>query len=128
MSRAKTRREMEVAKIKRLVSKVLRRLPDDVYAYVMDHCLFIHFFEEDHGLSMDSEGRWVIVLKIPYDPDEMPATVAHEIAHAFLRHHHEHPRIEEEVAAATLAQQWGFIGAGANPDHQRWIWRDEAEF
>lgn len=127
MKRVKTTREKDVAKLKRLVARVVDRLPDDVHAYIMDHCLFIQFREEDHALSMDSEGRWVIVLKIPYDPVEMPATVAHEIAHAWLQHRGEGRKVDREVEAAQLAQRWGFTGEAADPDYQRWMWRDGSE-
>jgi len=103
MSRAKTPRELQVARLKRLVQQVLDQLPEDVSTFVMGHCLFVEFFEEDHGLCVESEGQWVIVLKIPYNPTTMQATVAHEIAHAFLRHREGDPT-ECEVEAARLAQ------------------------
>jgi hypothetical protein len=126
MSRVKTKREMVVVRLKRLVKRVLAQSPDDVRAFVIDHSLFIEFHAEAHALCLDSEGRWVIVLKIPYDPVEMPATVAHDIAHASLRHQREGRTIDREVEAAVLAQRWGFTGGGADPAYQRFVWRDQS--
>ena len=56
----------------------------------------------------------------------MQATVAHEIAHAFLRHREGDPT-ECEVEAARLAQQWGFTGPAADPDYARWLWKEGAD-
>ena len=65
---------------------------------------------------------WLILLdERSVDEDEeseILGTIAHEIAHAWLKHDRMSPDIPEdcETKAANLAKEWGFQGRGTDPE------------
>ena len=69
--------------------------------------------------SRRSRNRWIIVLDdAEHSSKDFDATIAHEIAHAWLGH----DRIGEipedcEPQAAALAREWGFLGRASDLDY-----------
>jgi hypothetical protein len=56
---------------------------------------------------------WLIILDERIPDDEAEGFVAHEIAHAWLRHGQLSPEIPDSCeVAAVLAKSWGFTGKG----------------
>jgi hypothetical protein len=109
------------------------RLPAEVAEFVFDRCRFLSVGRGINGMVLPgrigtdhkgaSENVWLILLHDNALSDYGEAAqgiVAHEIAHAWLRH----DRLSEvpedcEIAAAQLARDWGFTGRGANVAFER---------
>jgi len=115
-----------------LLAKAVSRLPEDVAGFALERCCFVSIGGNFLGLTLpgrlgeDNEGQsanfWIIVLDDCQPRDEMQATIAHEIAHAWLRHDRygeDDLTVDCEVQAAELARDWGFTGTGADVEHHR---------
>lgn len=63
----------------------------------------------------DLTNRWIIVLTEELPTNDAHGIIAHEIAHAWLRHDRfaDHPE-DCETKAANLTREWGFTGKGAD--------------
>jgi hypothetical protein len=71
---------------------------------------------------LSSIETWIILLdeRITDEGEEVTmGIIAHEIAHAWLKHdrHHYATPPECEIEAADLAKAWGFTGRGADADY-----------
>jgi len=102
------------------VAIVFQKLPDDVRADLMDDPLFqvcdyapsplatlhVPVRMEGHG----KPGRSIVLKRtIKSRPASFAQwVIAHELAHAYLRHGGRWPREDPEHAADSLAAQWGF--------------------
>ena len=87
--------------------RVLKKIPEEVYDYVIENIYFIEGSSQMIPLNEVKKYRKKqIVIIEPKDlKDEF--TIAHEIAHAFLKHK---PFTTKniEMEADKLAEKWGF--------------------
>jgi len=86
--------------------KTLQRLPNDVYDYAIKNILFVDSTSQAIPVNQlrELEKEYVVVLRKP-----SRFTIAHEIAHAFLKHKmFWESNITQEDEADRLAESWGF--------------------
>lgn len=123
--------------VTRILIETVLRLPQKVGEYALDRCLFISVGvggEAAPGMCLPGSylpqegGRrlrnlWLIVLSEDVPPEDAHGIVAHEIAHAWLRHHPSirledtiEVAIKQEIDAVKLTRQWGFMGIGTDFD------------
>ena len=103
--------------LRRIVSKLFPRIPEDVVNSVMSECLMLVVTGEDKGTYLSKrmlEGKALIAF--PEDlfgrsQDEIERTVLHEVAHFILDHRS--PALEldvdydlQEREADELAERW----------------------
>jgi Zn-dependent peptidase ImmA (M78 family) len=90
--------------------RVLKKIPEEVYDYVIENVYFTEGFSRMIPLNeLKKIRKKQIVIIEPKDlKDEF--TIAHEIAHAFLKHKlfTTTKNIEMEMEADKLAEEWGF--------------------
>lgn len=111
------------------------RVPEGVQTFATERCAFLGHPEGLDGavwpgrIATDFDGSdedtWIVLLDIPL-PDEVgEAVVAHELAHAYLRHDKlgQGDAIEIETEAAELAAEWGFTGRPTDPDYCARVYR-----
>ncbi len=124
-----------------VIVETITRLPRNVAEYAIEQCRFVSVGRANLGITLPGrllqpnpqeskpEPRWLIVVE-----DRMPAkwahsVVAHEIAHAWLKHDRGSPDlpVDCEVQAATLTGEWGFTGRGADVAwHRRQLEKSQA--
>lgn len=111
------------------IVRAVSRVPEEVQTFAAERCAFLalpdgldgavwpgriatHF----HGSDADA---WIVLLDSPLPEDAGEAVVAHELAHAFLRHDKlgQGDAAEIERQAAELARAWGFTGYTTDPEH-----------
>lgn len=110
-----------------LLVQTVARLPEKVAAYVFQHCIFISVGRANFGFVLSGKividylakslcGGWLIFLTEDLPDGDSHSIIAHEIAHAYLKHDRYDPNIgiECEVEAAELTKLWGFTGKGAD--------------
>ncbi len=106
-----------------LIIQTAARLPRDVRAFVFDRCVFLSAGRMLYGMVLPGATAkpetWIILLSERMHGDDLHSFIAHEIAHAWLGHDRLSPEVpvDHETQAANLAQQWGFIGRGADARH-----------
>lgn len=118
----------EDVRTEHVIAETLVRLPDTVRAFALERCVFLSVGWAASGLTfpggigVDPETRrsrnvWLIVLEEQAPRDALASVVAHEVAHAWLRHDRLSDELPEdhEVKAAELARRWGFTGRPADP-------------
>jgi hypothetical protein len=103
--------------------KTINALPEAIQHFVLERCAFASVGKV-LGITLPGSLRswpgaeaaeWLIVLRDNEDTDAFAAIIAHEIAHAWLRHNYfEDQGIAVENAAAALAASWGFRGAATD--------------
>lgn len=112
------------------VASAVSRVPEEVQTFATERCAFLGLPEGCDGavwparIATDFDGSdedaWIVLLDAPLPDDVAEAAVAHELAHAFLRHDgldHQADPVEVEREAAELASEWGFEGYPTNPEH-----------
>jgi len=112
------------------IRTVLRKLPNDVGLFAYGRCVFISIGLGSFGMTLPgrisshlvdrrTRNMWLIILDERVPDDEVQGTIAHEIAHAWLKHDQISIDIPEtcEVDAALLTKSWGFTGKGTDPDY-----------
>ena len=118
----------EDARTERVIAETIFRLPESVRAFALEHCVFISVGWAASGMTLPggigvdpvtrrSRNVWLIVLEEQAPRDSLASVVAHEVAHAWLRHDRLSEELPEdhEVRAAELARRWGFSGRPADP-------------
>jgi len=92
------------------IVEVLSQLPQDVYDYIIKNVQF-KIIGVDKGEWVDfksfqetTKKKGMIILKNNVDR----FTIAHEIAHAFLKHDYEESKEDREAETDKLAEKWGF--------------------
>jgi hypothetical protein len=107
------------------LAHVLVALPEKVRDYTLARCIIFSIGRGAAGIvwparvaqsSRYRRPKWLIVIS--EEADDLESTIAHEIAHAWLRHDRmaEVTPREWEMEAANLARDWGFLGRGADPE------------
>jgi len=114
--RKKSMRFRVPVKVEEIIGKVIKRLPEDVRRFIDDNnCQFVSV-ESDNGMTIHSldypKPCWLIVLGS--DIDER--IVAHEIAHAFLRHRGPVTTVQPQREAWALTSKWGFDYGDSDKD------------
>jgi len=107
------------------IVNVLSLLPDDVTDFALDRCAFLSVGKASagmvlpgrigvHGHEKRSRNFWLVLLDENMPGDD--SVIAHEIAHAWLRHDRLAADDCEtwERDAADLARSWGFVGRGTD--------------
>lgn len=107
------------------IVRAIHRLPSDVREFSLGECIFLSIGQAAAGKTLPGriqETGWIIVLderefSEATDEEEALSVVAHEIAHAWLKHDCLSPDCPKdcEIAAANLAGEWGFTGRGTDP-------------
>lgn len=118
---------MEVALV-----ETICRLPDKVAEYALERCVFLSVGGVNNGQVLPAgivtggghrrrttRGVWIVILSETIGLDDIHSVIAHEIAHAYLKHDRYDPDLPQgcELAAAALAAEWGFSGIGADPEY-----------
>lgn len=111
------------------IRKFLQTVPGDVARFAIRRCVFISVGKVSRGITLPARiaadefsrrtrNMWLIVLDERIGQKEVLALIAHEVAHAFLKHDRLSPEMPEscEVDAALLAKSWGFSGKGTDPE------------
>lgn len=118
----------EYSFMQELITRTVIRLSEEVKQFVLDRCVFVSVGKASTGLILPgrigvhpiekkSHNMWVIVLDENIEGEEGCCIIAHEIAHAWLRHDRLGNMPEDcEIHAANLTKQWGFIGRAADPE------------
>jgi hypothetical protein len=107
------------------IAFVLARLPDDFVAFAIGRCSFLSVGRATTGMVLPgrlgvrgterrSRDCWLILLDEDMPDDN--SIIAHEIAHAWLRHDRLSGDDQQtwERDAAELAKSWGFVGRGTD--------------
>jgi hypothetical protein len=96
-----------------LILKTLQRLPKEVQEFVYENCSFKEIEPDSgHAFSMKKNRRLTWLILLGSQADE--SLIAHEIAHAWLGHHHALRYeiagncIPQEIAAWTAVKEWGW--------------------
>jgi len=118
----------EDAELQSRIVKVLAQLPDEVVAFVLGRCTFLSTGRVTSGMVLPgrlglhptekrSRNFWLILLDENIATDD--SVIAHEIAHAWLRHDKLSADDQEtwEKDAAILTKSWGFEGRGSDVDY-----------
>jgi Zn-dependent peptidase ImmA (M78 family) len=94
------------------VFTVLKKIPEEVYDYIMKNIVIFGYNHKDKGEFINIEYWNGIHIKglIKLKSSETEFTIAHEIAHAFLKHENNQNIKEKdnEKEADDLAIKWGF--------------------
>jgi hypothetical protein len=116
-----------------LVATIMR-LPQDVAEFVLERCSFVSVGGETWAQTMPvwalvrdlesiPENVWVITLSEKLSAEDLHSIIAHEIAHAWLKHGEwlKHGKTiykppDAESQAANQARDWGFTGKGADAE------------
>ena len=110
------------------IIETVARLPEEVRDFVSGQCRFISAGRSIYGMvlpgsigvddvSQAPENIWIVLLRDPLPKRDAHGIIAHEIAHAFLKHDRLSPDGypgDSEQQVAGLAKQWGFTGKGAD--------------
>jgi len=111
------------------IVRTVQKLPDQVAHFAIDRCRFLSVGRSCWGMTMPAyiathnvEKRtrniWLILLEELIPDDEIDSAIAHEIAHAWLKHDRMGDFPEDgEIAAANLTRRWGFSGKGTDPEY-----------
>lgn len=119
--------------LERIIVHTVCQLPLDVQLFLYEWCRFAAVGNGIKGQVLPPSERWLILLDAgivaDFSEDAAMGIVAHEIAHAVLGHNQLDPTItaKVEIDAAALAQQWGFIGIGADEKHVRALYQHSLE-
>ena len=109
--------------------KTIARLPEEVRRFALDRCQYISAGRgawayviplPTLGTTADeSKSHWLVVIDETTPAKELQCAIAHEIAHAWRGDIGRDAKDTEamERATALLVKEWGFEGAGADPDH-----------
>jgi Zn-finger nucleic acid-binding protein len=116
-----------------LIAQTVARLPDEVAEFVFDRCIFLSVGGAKDGFVIPgrigvhprerrSRNVWLIIVADEIPADDVLSIIAHEIAHAWLRHDRLAIVSREqgmlwEIQACELAQEWGFTGAGTDAEY-----------
>ncbi len=104
--------------------ETIAKLPDAVISFVSERCRFLPVGRAERGyvlpgrvaahwLSGKVDDMWLVVLEDSSELEDC-SIIAHEIAHAWLRHDRlSDIGLECETQAANLVREWGFAGIGA---------------
>jgi hypothetical protein len=110
----------------RRIVETIAKLPDRVARFALNRCVYFSAGRVNHGMVLPprtlGRGRWVLVLTETTPERSAQSMIAHEIAHAWLKHDRYAANVdaaEIESGAAQLAREWGFSGRAADPDYQR---------
>ena len=109
------------------IAQTIAALPDDVAIFALRQMVFASVGAGVMGMTLPGriglaggsrafKNRWIVILDDAMPDNEFPTTIAHEIAHAWLKHDRlgeMPPNCERE--AAEQARSWGFKGLGADP-------------
>lgn len=96
------------------ILKTIYRLPDEVREFVCDECDFCNIKSGTAiNLKEPRKGQWLIILYDDVAEENVENLIAHEIAHAWLKHttvrlSHEKD-LEQEKEADVTAKKWGFF-------------------
>jgi hypothetical protein len=101
---------------RRVIEKVLTRLPEKVNKFVMTWCLFVSLRPDVRGMMLpihvlDDQyhlGYLIVVDHVHMQSQWAQDIVAHEIAHAWLDHTYEHEATLLEDECNDQAVEWGF--------------------
>jgi hypothetical protein len=114
------RLHVDNSELEQLIVLTISELSPEVREYLYEECFFVAVGEGTHGMVLAPVQRWLIFLDASivsaYDAAGAMSIIAHEIAHAWLKHDMMDPAITAqcEIDASTLAAQWGFKGIGAD--------------
>lgn len=124
------RSRIDEFQVEQKVIDVLCRLPADVCEFALEHCYFVAIGDGLGGfyisratlLAEQPDGSWLVVLNSSWKGHDFFSSVAHEIAHLWLKH----PEFDmgpdvdsHENAAAARVREWGFTGIGSEPFEDR---------
>ena len=113
-------------KTRECIIHAISKLPTQAQIFSLDRCAYLSIANDSgmvlpgkigvHASDRTSRNMWLILLS-----DELSAdgegVVAHEIAHAWLKHDRLGDIPESgERDAAMLAKSWGFEGRGTDPE------------
>lgn len=122
----------------RRIVKVLSQLPEQVVEFVLDKCVFLSIGHASLGQVLPAriiekyfgesvKDRWIVLLEEEpkaesgklYSETDAQSIVAHEVAHAWLRHdafaeETAERELQLETEAAELTAKWGFKGKGSS--------------
>jgi hypothetical protein len=113
------------------IIRTLLKLPQDVRDFALERCRFVSVGKGAAGITLPgrigshaydkrTRNMWLIVLDDNEPAEQVEATIAHEIGHAW-RHDDrlDMPPEDCEEQTAELARSWGFTGRGADPEFQK---------
>lgn len=113
--------------LKRSISEVFLRLPEDVRDYLLEECHVISAGKILFGTVWPTEilangphnfKKWLIVFSenLPEDMEYKHSIIAHEMAYAYLKHDRLSETLTREVEkeAFILTGEWGFNGIGTS--------------
>jgi hypothetical protein len=110
----------------RRIVETIGKLPDRVAHFALDRCVYFSAGRANRGMVLPARtlgrGKWVVILTETIPERIAQGVIAHEIAHAWLKHDRYAFKIDGagvESAAAQLAREWGFTGRAADPAYQR---------
>lgn len=116
------------------ILEAVARLPQKVCDFACDRCMFLSVGRSvlgmvvpariaTHAVERRTRNMWLILLEEDLTEEDAHSIIAHEIAHAWLRHDRldgdPDPSVEEAV---RQVKQWGFTGLGADEELQRELW------
>jgi hypothetical protein len=113
--------------VNRVVLEVASTLPPEVSAFVLARCVFVAIGRDAAGLAVlpgqIGRNQWLIIIDDRLALEDVHGVVAHEVAHAWLRHSglglERHER-----EASRLAATWGFSGFGTNEEQNAAVARE----
>ena len=106
-----------------MIVYTVMKLPNHVREYIYEECHFLSVGVTCWGMVMPKLDGWLILLEErivkEFDEGNAMSIVAHEIAHAWLKHDRADSTIDEqcEKEAAEKTKEWGFEGLGTNLEH-----------
>jgi hypothetical protein len=103
-------------RVERAINEVLSVIPEAVAKFALTRCTFVVLGRTCSGFSLAPRpNRWLVVVGDFVDEWDIHSIVAHEIAHAWLRHDGRGDTVGDEQAACKLVMAWGISGSGADP-------------
>jgi hypothetical protein len=109
--------EMEIA-----IVRTIAKLPEEVAGFAVEECCYLSVGRSCLGMVLPGDigkEKWIILLDERISKRDLHGAIAHEIAHAWLKHDRTSPDcpVDCEVQAATLTKAWGFAGKGADVEY-----------
>ncbi len=125
--------------MRRVIAETITRLPEEAAAFALDRCYFASVGRTcygmtlpgrvgRHGIEKRTHNMWFILLDERLPAEDAHGLVAHEIAHALLKHDRLSSECPDdcETQAAKLTRQWDFSGKGADADYCNGIAKEQS--
>jgi hypothetical protein len=120
----------EDRQIRRWIVETVARLPQEACEFACDRCVFLSIGRTVQGLTLPAHiathvrekrtrNMWFVLLDERLPDDDAHSIIAHEVAHALLRHDFVDADVpleayaEAEASVAEKVKEWGFTGQGA---------------